>query len=78
MTTIYLPLEMERKDSIEAKRLLIYTIEQINQRHIPLNKRHEDKLGYLVRQFNDGVMDIADFQEGLAFVIKESIRMAKA
>ena len=78
MITIYLPLDMEHKGSIEAKRLLIFTIEQINQRRIKLEKRHEDKLGFLVRQFNDGIMDILDFQDGLVWVLKESIRMAKA
>ena len=78
MITIYLPLDMEHKGSIEAKRLLIFTIEQINQRRIKLEKRHEDKLGFLVRQFNDGIMDISDFQDGLVWVLKESIRMAKA
>jgi len=73
METIYLPIDMDQKDSAEAKRLFIHTIEQINQNNISLTKLHEDKLGFLVRSFNSGNLNVTNLKKALIFVINESI-----
>ena len=65
MADIDLTLNMGLEGSLEAKRLVIHTIEQINQNRGMLGGAQRGKLAFLTREFNVGKLALPALEEAL-------------